>query len=83
MYNPAAVGKVELVLKNGADPNLVQTCCCNRTPLHNAVGWESLQVVKLLLKYGADKTKKDCDGKTPLDYARVVDNQELVEMLKY
>ena len=53
---------VELLLANGADPNVPS----NRgyTPLMRAAGNGSEQIVQLLLAAGADKRLVDCDGKT-------------------
>ena len=59
---------VELLLRNGADPNAKDNC--GWTPLHEASRYcactSSLETVELLLRNGADPNAKDSDGWTPL-----------------
>jgi len=43
---------------------------CTIPPLHMAVLHDDPRLVSLLLKYGADPTIKDSNGKTPLDFAK-------------
>lgn len=40
------------------------------------------KIIKDLLAKGADKTLKDKDGKTPLDWAKTKNNKEAIELLK-
>ena len=63
--------------ENGADVN--QRDYEGETALHTAVfhskglrGWKGLSVIRLLMKAGADANAKRNDGKTPLDWARIV-----------
>jgi uncharacterized protein len=75
--SPAAV---ETLLRHGADAN--QACKrSGSTPLHRAVTstgapstagkrQEAKEIVKLLLKYGADPRLKNKNGKRPEDYVR-------------
>ncbi|MFO7842591.1 MAG: ankyrin repeat domain-containing protein [Bacteroidales bacterium] len=58
---------LELVLKNGADPNKHSKEM--KYPIHYAVYNVDLKSVKLLKEYGADLEVKDKAGKTALDYA--------------
>ena len=54
-----------------------------RTPLHDAIDEERLEVAKELLEYGAKTDIKDNSGKTPLHYAEWIDYLEGVkELLK-
>ena len=51
------------------------------TPLHDAVIRNDLEIVKVLIKFGADPTIKNTkDGKTPIDQAK--DKEELLRVLK-
>lgn len=53
----------ELLLKYGAMVNVPG--CDNITPLHEAVLSNKLDIVKLLVMYGADAEARDVSGKTP------------------
>jgi uncharacterized protein len=75
--SPAAV---ETLLRHGARVNQI----CKRsgsTALHRAVTStgapgtagkreEAIQIIKTLLKFGADSSIKNKNGKTPIDYAK-------------
>jgi len=65
MHNRADM--LELVLKNGAEPNKHSKDM--KYPIHYAVYNGDLKSVKLLKEYGADLEVKDKAGKTALDYA--------------
>jgi len=62
----------ELLLRNGADPNLVTESQENpkRSPLAVAVCNGQYKAVKLLLACHADTTSVDANGETVLDLAR-------------
>lgn len=62
----------ELLLRNGADPNLVTASQENpkRSPLAVAVGNGRPEAVTLLLTYHADTEHSDFNGMTALDLAR-------------
>ncbi|KAJ6235202.1 ankyrin repeat [Anaeramoeba flamelloides] len=51
------------------------------TPIQLAVRCSKLEVVKLLLKYKADPTIKDQDGRSPLFYAVANQNFDLCDLL--
>lgn len=52
------------------------------TALIQAVKGEAYSTCKLLIEYGADKSKVDSNGKTAYDYAIEVGNQEIIDLLK-
>lgn len=58
---------VEALLKAGADVN--RTCCRGLSPLILASGNGQQEIVRLLLKHGADAFHKGDDGRTALDVA--------------
>jgi ankyrin repeat protein len=50
--------------------------------LHEAAIRGFVNVVKLLLEYGADPTVKDKDGRTPLDLARAKGRRKVVSVIE-
>ena len=58
---------VELLAKNGADPN--KASADGKTPLHKAAMAGHAEVVEVLLGAGADATAKDRSGRTALELA--------------
>lgn len=50
--------------------------------MHVAAYDHDVEGVRLLLRYGGDKDLKDDHGKTPLDWARGVDAQDVVNLLQ-
>ncbi len=72
---------VEMLLAKGADPNAREGYTL-RTPLHWAIrGHVNLAVVKLLTAHGADRTLKDWEGKTPVEYTRGIPNPLRLQLL--
>lgn len=72
---------VEELLKNGSEidkPNKFY----KETPLNFAVRAERADCVKFLLQHGADKTKCDVWGKTPLENAKRLGYDEIVRLLE-
>jgi ankyrin repeat protein len=53
-----------------------------RTPLHVASYDGALEVVRLLLEYGADVEVKNNDGQTALQYAAERGHDEVLELLR-
>lgn len=62
------VDVVEYLLKAGANPNK-KTVGMESTALHRAAGQGHPEVVRTLLKWGADACARDCDGQTALHKA--------------
>ena len=54
----------------------------NRTPLLWAVMCDKRDAMKMLLRAGADVRKKDKDGRTVLDWARMLNKKEMLEILE-
>jgi ankyrin repeat protein len=52
---------VELLLAHGADPNMAGPADC--TPLHCAIDFRRVKIVKALLEWGADVSVKDGRGR--------------------
>ena len=76
------VNATELLLDNGADPNI--QCSMGETPLYQAVEMEKVSHVNLLLKKGANPNLSQIDGLSPLHSA--VNKQNILiikELLKF
>ena len=71
---------IACLLANGADPNVTDDK--GRTPLHiiaqKGIGKNQVQ---LLIEYGGDISRRDADGKTPLDYARKAKKQSVTNFI--
>ncbi|EGD81155.1 hypothetical protein PTSG_11195 [Salpingoeca rosetta] len=74
-----SVDVMELLLKNGADPNIANAE--NRTPLHNAVQNGQTFAVMVLLDHNADVHVRNDAGETPLDIAVRFGREEVVSVL--
>jgi ankyrin repeat protein len=76
---------VRLLLDAGEDPNRYnpEGCHSHATPLHHAVCWDNLEVVRLLVERGArlDVRDKVYDG-TPLGWAIHCDKPAIAEYLR-
>ncbi len=68
---------VEILLKHKAD---AEAGYDRATPLHAAALQGHVEIAKLLLQYGAEPNKKDREGKTPLDIAKVKGNETMVKL---
>lgn len=69
--------KLQILLSHGADPNALDAN--RRTALHViAARGKPTSAIRLVAEAGAKLDAKDCDGKTPLDYARVVTSDDTV-----
>ncbi|MDR2395177.1 MAG: ankyrin repeat domain-containing protein [Endomicrobium sp.] len=70
---------VELLLKNDVAINVKD--CFDLIPLSMAIKMNSPKMVKFLLAKGADPQLTDRDGKTPLYYAQIYGNQDILDLL--
>jgi uncharacterized protein len=72
---------VKILLDKGANPNALDS---NEhfSPLMHAAAEGHLEVVKLLLKYGADRSLKDIDGDDASSFALQAGHMHVVEYLK-
>jgi ankyrin repeat protein len=52
------------------------------TPLHYAAGYGRKECVDLLLKHGAAVTLQNMDGKTPIDVAKLNNQNEVLTLLE-
>lgn len=77
---------VKLLIDNGADINLTwKGIESSSTPLMNAIrsgSEKKIDIIKLLLEQGADKSSKDKHSKTAYDYAIENGDDELADLLK-
>lgn len=70
---------VVALLDKNADPN--QADFNGQTPLHYAALWNLDLVTRLLMAYGADQTKRNRDGRTPLNIARRASSWKVINLL--
>ena len=53
-----------------------------RTPLHVAIFSDNINLIKKLIRYGADKNIKDSNDNTPLEIAEMKKKKKIVKILK-
>ena len=75
------IAAVEILLKTGSDINKPSKFY-KETPLNFAVRAERSDCVKFLLQHGADKTKRDVWGKTPLENAKRLGYDDIARLLE-
>ena len=74
--------RVSELLRVGVDPNAVLDAA-NVTPLHFAAQNTDINIIKELLKHGANPVAKTVpDGETPLDIACLFNNFEVIRLLQ-
>lgn len=71
---------VQLLLTQGADPNLAQAKGVR--PVHQAAHEGNVEFLKLLISFGADVNARADDGTTTLGYASQSGNKEAVRFLQ-
>ena len=75
------VAQMKTLLEQGADPNMCLDAAKLR-PLHFAAQNNAVEIAELLITAGADIHARTIpDGETPLDIARLHNNQEIVALL--
>lgn len=72
---------VEKLLRNGANPNCYEDKCQIR-PLHFAAVYNAVDVVFPLIKNGAKIDALTADGYQPIDIAKQLKHDNIVEILK-
>ena len=75
--NPAIT---DLLLRAGANPNLPMLD--GNTALHCAALTGSSEMVKCLLKHGADPFQRNSEHQTPLQIAKDAEARDIAELLK-
>lgn len=76
-YNAKACFKTLLAQK--AD---LEKACASKTPLMYAVKYSQLDIVKALIKAGADFKAENSSGRTAIDYAKKYEQKEIYAHLK-
>jgi ankyrin repeat protein len=71
---------VEMLCDAKADVNAVDKN--KNTPLHYAAGYGRADVCKMLVDNGASVTLRNLDGKSPLDVAKLNDQEDVVSALE-
>ena len=72
---------VALLLENGADPN-GRDSLLGSTPIYGAVVRDDVDLIKLLVGWGAGTDVKDNAGSTPLDFAMMAGSKNSAEFLR-
>ena len=78
-YNNITIA--ELLLQEGANVNIID--CYGNNPLWYAVfnANDDYCLVKLLVKYGADALSKNNAMRSPLDFAKQIEDTEMINIL--
>ncbi|KAK6175673.1 hypothetical protein SNE40_014076 [Patella caerulea] len=70
----------ETLLNKGAEVNIVNKY--GNSLLHTAVYAQDIHCVQILMKHGADITIQNKKGKTPLDLAKKLDNEDIIAVIR-
>jgi ankyrin repeat protein len=70
----------EILLRQGV--NIEAAGKSNNRPLHTAAEYGRHEHLKLLLAYGANREAKNFDGRTALDFARLLKHEACIELLE-
>ena len=62
--------------------NLDQTGSWGDTPLTYAIFRNRIKIIQLLIQAGADVNKKGGEGKSPLQWAKGILSDDLIELMK-
>jgi len=83
LHKAMNVNLIDLLCKNGADPNKKDSS--GDTALHLAARYTNIKIIKALLKHGADVTARNNKGQTPFDCVgekNFAHNEETEECLR-
>lgn len=69
---------IKVLIHNGVDINFSPN---GSAPIHNACSWNHFNVVKYLISKGVDINKCDEENNTPLDYAYLYSDEDLIKLL--
>lgn len=73
---------IKVCIEKGADVNWVASGSMGRTQLFIGIIHNKINAVKCLLELGANPNFGDDFGKTPIQFAKSPDQQELLNLLK-
>lgn len=79
LKSAAEVGNLQFARDLLAEGAQVDTTSADGTALHTAINWGHLEIARLLLDAGADPNAEDVDGDRPLDFARSLAAEELLQ----
>jgi hypothetical protein len=71
---------VETLLKKGASPDSFGVDFVD-TALTYAIKEQNIEIINLLIEYGANLEIRNSDGKTAMDIATEINNEEILEIL--
>ena len=75
------IDEIQELIKN-EEVNLNEFDSKHRTALHNAVKKEHLEIIKMLIKYGAEINTKDKNNESPLETAMETSKKHTIEIVK-